>query len=88
MEKNILQNYESLFFNENFCDLTIQVAGKKMKVHKSILSARSKVFLAMLRNNMMEKNTNTVNIKDVSYNIMKDVILFIYSETLITADLY
>lgn len=87
-KERILDDYETLFLDGNLSDVTIIIMeeknvmekkNKQIDAHKSILSARSKVFAAMFKHNMKENNTNIIEISDVSYDIMKELLLFIYS---------
>jgi speckle-type POZ protein len=65
----------------DFSDLKIQTNdGVVFNVHKTILSARSSVFLKMLTSNMKEAATNTVEIEDIDSKTMQEFLRFIYCE--------
>lgn len=49
-----------------------------IKVHKTILAARSPVFLAMLTSDLEETNTCQVTIKDVNAATMRELLRFVY----------
>ncbi|XP_031781837.1 speckle-type POZ protein-like A [Nasonia vitripennis] len=68
-----------LFETEKFSDLTIVVEQQEFHVHKAILASRSPVFLAMLENDMAEKQNNRVDIADVDYETMHHVLLYAYT---------
>lgn len=96
---NIYSGFEKLLKNQDFCDATLDVSGKELKVHKAILAAKSPVFYAMFSNNTKEANENLVKIDDVTFDVMKDVVQFMYTgfiknfenhahEVLIVADKY
>ena len=51
----------------------------KLHAHRCILSARSPVFKAMLEAPMTEGETDTVLITDISYNVMREVLQFMYT---------
>ncbi|KAH9389955.1 hypothetical protein TYRP_007504, partial [Tyrophagus putrescentiae] len=73
-------NQKALFESGKHSDVTIVVGKTKIPAHKSILCAHSPVFDAMFSNkNTIEAQTSVVNISDVSADVMKDFLLFIYS---------
>lgn len=49
-----------------------------MKVHKCILAKSSLVFAAMFEVEMMEKQDCTVEIEDIRYDVLLEMIRFIY----------
>ncbi|GBM45845.1 hypothetical protein AVEN_204055-1, partial [Araneus ventricosus] len=59
-----------LFFNERDSDVSIRVEweGQKWQFpgHKLVLCIMSDVFRTMLETDMIEKNSNTITIKDCS----------------------
>lgn len=73
--------FEKLFSNKAFSDVTITAKGKNFKLHKCILSTRSSVFEAMFRNDMKERNQNTVEIKDIKYKILQELFRYMYTGT-------
>lgn len=74
-----LDSFEKLLTNNNFSDVTIVANKKKYHLHKCILSLRSTVFDAMLRNDMREKNQNTVEIEDIRAEVLDELFLFMYT---------
>ena len=51
-----------------FTDLTVMVEGKKVLLHKAIVSARSEYFEASLKNDFKEKTESMIEIKECSYD--------------------
>jgi hypothetical protein len=51
-----------------------------LKVHKCILRMRSPVFDAMLSSEMCESTSGSLCIADADYNVMKELIHFIYTD--------
>ncbi|XP_010104503.2 BTB/POZ domain-containing protein At1g21780 [Morus notabilis] len=47
-------------------DVTIHCAGGTLRAHKAILSASSPVFQSMFHHNLMEKESSTIHIEDMS----------------------
>lgn len=77
---HLLIDFEKLFLEKKFTDLTVISSDKKnLYVHKAILASRSPVFSAMLEHNMEEKMKNIVNIEDIKYEVLFQLFRFIYS---------
>jgi speckle-type POZ protein len=68
-----------MFENQKFTDVTISAGGKELGAHKAVLAARSPVFAAMFEHNMEEKATNRVEIIDLEYKVVREMLIFIYS---------
>uniref|UniRef100_A0AAY4EGQ1 BTB domain-containing protein n=1 Tax=Denticeps clupeoides TaxID=299321 RepID=A0AAY4EGQ1_9TELE len=80
-------------------DCSLVVAGQEFQAHKAILAARCPVFRAMFTHNMMERQTNRVEIHEMEPEVLKELLTFIYSgkapnlqdmaaELLVAADMY
>lgn len=79
-EKELSKNLLSLLENDRHSDFTIKAGGQEFKVHRAILSARSRVFAAMLEHrNTEEVRSGIVNVTDVEADVMKRMLMFIYS---------
>ncbi|KAJ8680807.1 hypothetical protein QAD02_016594 [Eretmocerus hayati] len=70
--------YEKLFENGKFSDVTIIMGNEKLPLHKNILSARSTYFSAMFDHDVRENVSNVVEIEDFSYEVMKEFFRYIY----------
>lgn len=70
-----------LFENDALFNLSIIVENREFRVHKEILAAKSPVFLAMFENEMKEKQEKQVNIEDINANVFKEVLRYIYTNT-------
>lgn len=51
----------------------------EIKAHKVLLAARSPVFESMLTNGMIESSSNVIEVSDIDYEVMKEMIDFIYT---------
>lgn len=70
---------ERCFADGIFTDTTLLTDdGKTVKAHRFIL-ARSPVFLAMFQNEMMEKKSGEVHVKDITHEALKAMVSFMYS---------
>ncbi|KAJ8675229.1 hypothetical protein QAD02_011015 [Eretmocerus hayati] len=72
-------DFERLVDNEEFSDIILSMKGKTLHAHKSILANKSEVFAAMLTHNMAENQESCVDIEDVTCDVMKEVLRFMYS---------
>ena len=75
---------------EKFCDLTLtapilQSQGEletpcvKFFAHKAILAVRSPVFARMFMHNMQESVANAVNLPDIDPDVLKELLIYIYT---------
>lgn len=71
-------NLRDLINSDSMSDLTIFVAGDKFLAHKAILEASSVVFESMFPRNM-EEDKDSVEIKDVTAAVMREMLAFIYT---------
>ena len=68
---------------DNLHDVEIVFGGSctsRLWAHKCILLARSPVFCAMLRLKMSEATTGLIMIPDVDYEVMKEVLHYMYTD--------
>ncbi|XP_065203292.1 speckle-type POZ protein B-like isoform X4 [Planococcus citri] len=79
IESNPMRDFEKLFNDDDCSDVVIDVNGKSFPAHKVILAARSPVFKAMFKNNLMENQQNRVEIKDADENVFQEVLRYIYT---------
>lgn len=76
----VLNALEKKWKNEQFCDfMLIAPCGRKLSAHRFVLSAGSPVFSAMLKNDMKEKQEGSVEITDLTYEILEEILNFMYS---------
>ncbi|XP_032752884.1 TD and POZ domain-containing protein 2-like [Rattus rattus] len=68
-----------LWENSLFTDCSLVVAGQEFRSHKAILAARSPVFRAMFKHEMLENLTNRVEIHDIHLPVFKEMMGFIYT---------
>ncbi|XP_055950860.1 uncharacterized protein LOC129984941 [Argiope bruennichi] len=62
-----------------FPDVNLNCGTVSLPAHKSILSARSPVFAAMFTSQMKENRENKVSITDISPNVLKNMLIYIYT---------
>uniref|UniRef100_A0A1A9ZZW1 BTB domain-containing protein n=1 Tax=Glossina pallidipes TaxID=7398 RepID=A0A1A9ZZW1_GLOPL len=79
IEDKLSKDIGNLFVNENCSDVTLVVGRHELKAHKSILSARSDVFAAMFKHDMVESMLNRVVITDIDHEVLKEMLNFMYT---------
>uniref|UniRef100_F6YCK1 Kelch-like protein 3 n=2 Tax=Ciona intestinalis TaxID=7719 RepID=F6YCK1_CIOIN len=78
--KNMLVRINQQRAEDNpLCDFTIVVGGRKFRAHSLILSTSSEYFHAMINSRMKEGIEKCVQIKNVSEEIMENILDFIYT---------
>lgn len=72
--RTVSEDIQELFETKNYSDFELVVDGRTIKVHKSILAARSSVFAALLPD-----ATSTMDINGLSYDVVEEFLRFIYT---------
>ncbi|CRK98227.1 CLUMA_CG011590, isoform A [Clunio marinus] len=88
MESNDINNcYEKMFENKLFTDFEIKCNDEEsLYAHRVILAAKSPVFMGMMTNDMEEAAENCVTLHDVDSVTMKELLRYIYCETVESID--
>lgn len=71
--------FEKLFDDKKFSDAQVVVQDHVFDVHKCILSDRSTYFSNEFENDMKEGRENKVVITDVSFEVMQEILRYIYT---------
>lgn len=74
-----LRDLMSLYEDNSLKDLTIKIDNEKLKAHSLILSMRSKVFRAMLKNDTKERKEGVIEIKDCTADSFKAFLKYCYT---------
>lgn len=74
-----VDNLEKMYLDSKYYDVTFVVGDKKIKAHKCLLAAVSPIFDQLLSNGKKLAN-KVINITDVSFEIMNELIKFIYTK--------
>ena len=75
----LIDDIGAMFENKDFCDVKLTVGRKDFHAHKNVLVARSSVFAAMFKHEMIGEITNTVHIIDIDYQVFEEVLRFLYT---------
>ena len=73
---------------DEFTDVTIVAGGGEFRAHKCIMAARSSVFAAMFKHNFIEKQESTVTITDLNYDVLQELLKYIYTAKVDSLNLY
>ena len=76
---NYMEDMANVFDAGQFTDVTIDCQGKMFHCHKAILAGRSPVLEAMFSSNFKEGMGNKVEVKDITPDIIEEMLRFIYS---------
>ncbi|GIZ03236.1 TD and POZ domain-containing protein 4 [Caerostris extrusa] len=77
-----IKKYLACMHNDrNFSDFELRVNNESFFAHKEVLSAMSPVFKAMLLSGMKETVNNLVDIKDLSSETLRQMLLFMYTDS-------
>ena len=86
-QQELSQNLRKLLLDKDLADVEIICGDKSLPCHTNVLSARSPVFRAMFKADMTEKKRGKVEIQGFSYEVLKNMLHFIYTGSLSTTDL-
>ena len=78
-DSSLSDDFCSLFENQEFSDVILSVGSKDLLAHKAVLAARSAVFAAMFKCEMNESKQNRVDIVDIEYSVVKEMLTYIYT---------
>jgi len=78
-QKELAQDFSSLFNSRHQSDVTVKCGDKLFDCHQIILASRSQFFKKMFESNMYEKFTGSVEIKEIDHKVFEDVLKYIYS---------
>ncbi|XP_073823393.1 protein roadkill-like [Musca autumnalis] len=80
VEGDMFEDMGKLLCSGKFSDVILMVEQQELKAHKNILSMRSEVFEAMFEHeSMMENTSNRVEINDMEYSVVHEMLTFIYT---------
>ncbi|CAG8546595.1 16802_t:CDS:2 [Acaulospora colombiana] len=71
----------NFFNNERLSDIefTFSDTTEKLRASKIVLASRSDYFNRMFNGHWIESNTNQIHVKDVSHNVFRIIIYFLYT---------
>ncbi|XP_035221006.1 speckle-type POZ protein B-like [Stegodyphus dumicola] len=75
-------DFRKLYENRTLSDVNIIVGSKTFPAHKCVLCARSSVFAKMFETDMIESETNKVEISDIEPQVMDEFLQFTYTGNL------
>ncbi|XP_043461516.1 RCC1 and BTB domain-containing protein 1-like isoform X1 [Leptopilina heterotoma] len=79
-DSGILECLKQAFDDPATSDLTIQVQGKSIHVHKSVLKIRCQYFRSMFQEHWTENNQNTLEHDQFSYEVYRSFLKYLYTD--------
>ncbi|UYV63478.1 SPOPL [Cordylochernes scorpioides] len=78
----LMKDFGCLLESKELSDVILRAENnKEIHAHKNILSARSSVLAAMFKNEMKEKKENCVDLSHIKFEILEQVIYYIYTDS-------
>ena len=77
--RSVLKRLTTMYLNQKDCDVQFKIGNQQIGGHVSILSAASPVFAVMFKHDTLESKTRQVAIEDISMDIFKMLLYYIYS---------
>ncbi|XP_065223995.1 uncharacterized protein LOC135848130 isoform X2 [Planococcus citri] len=78
-ESTLGQDLLRMFLDEISPDVVIEVAGRRIKAHKCVLTSRCQYFAALLSGGWVESAGNVLSIHGFSYSVVHFALCYIYS---------
>ncbi|CAN6216004.1 unnamed protein product [Urochloa humidicola] len=75
------RQFGELLRSQKGADITFLVAGEHVPAHRSLLAARSPVFMAELFGDKEDKVAPCVEIKDMEVEVFRTMLYFVYTDT-------
>ncbi|CAL1294873.1 unnamed protein product [Larinioides sclopetarius] len=77
----VSEDIKALFVKQCFTDVKLKTKTKSFPAHKLVLCVTSPVFNRMLSIDMKEKNTGRIEVDDLGDDVVQQLLLFLYSDT-------
>ncbi|KAJ8683277.1 hypothetical protein QAD02_019069 [Eretmocerus hayati] len=74
-----LFSYGKFLNNKDYSDVKIVASGKTIYAHKVVLISGNEVFASILNHDCQESRENIIKIEDIEYNVMLELMRFIYT---------
>ncbi|CAL1288952.1 unnamed protein product [Larinioides sclopetarius] len=78
---SVSEDMKKLYMDKCLADIDIKTKTKSFPAHKMVLCARSPVFNRMLAIDMKERNTDCIEVDDLGDDVVQQLLLFLYSDT-------
>ena len=80
--ESLKSDFRSILDDSFGSDLVISCPDGEVKVHRCILAGRSQVFRNLLTSDMEEKSTGIIKIEDFDIQVVRAMVLYMYSATI------
>ena len=72
------KNLHQMQKEKDFCDLSIQVQGTTIQVHRFVMAAGSQYFRSLFTSGMKESSSNVVDLDCCSAEVMEKIVAYLY----------
>ncbi|CAL1286291.1 unnamed protein product [Larinioides sclopetarius] len=79
---SVSEDLKALYITKSLSDVQLKTKTKSFPAHKIILCARSSVFKRMMTSDMKEKNSGCIEIDDLDDDVVQQLLIFLYSDTI------
>ena len=86
-QQELIQDLQKVLLDKDLADMEIICGDKSLSCHVIVLSARSPVFRAMFKADMAEKKKGKIEIQGFSFNVIQNMIHFMYTGSLSKTEL-
>ena len=86
-QQQLSQDLQKLLLDKDLVDVEIICGDKSLPCHTIVLAARSPVFRAMFKADMTEKKKGKVEIQGFSFDVIQNMLHFVYTGMLSTTEL-
>ena len=80
--RSVLNKVHSLRCHRKLCDVVLRAGEREIPTHRAVLSACSSYFLAMFTHELLESEQEVVEIKNLSPDVLSDLVDFAYTGTI------
>lgn len=77
--KELAADFGTFLNRSTLTDVVVYAEGHAFPAHKAVLAARSPVFQSLFERLARENRPNTILINDLSYEVVQELIAFLYS---------
>lgn len=77
--KELATDLDSLYSKSTLTDVVVYAEGQAIHAHKALLAARSPVLQSIFERLTRENRPNVILINDLSYEVVQELISFLYS---------
>ncbi|CAL1294228.1 unnamed protein product, partial [Larinioides sclopetarius] len=78
---SVAEDIKTLYISRCLTDVQVKTKTKSFPAHRIVLCARSPVFKRMMTSDMKERNSDSIEVDDLGDDVLQQLLLFLYSDT-------